>query len=32
MIDDVEIVYIINGTEYHDLDDVVEITDIPATE
>lgn len=32
MVDDIEIVYIINGTEHHDLDDEIEITDIPATE
>ena len=30
MVDDVEIVYIVNGTEYQDLQDEVEITDIPV--
>jgi hypothetical protein len=30
MVDDVEIVYIINGTEYSDLEDEVSIEDIPA--
>lgn len=30
MVDDVEIVYIVDGTEYQDLQDEVEITDIPV--
>lgn len=30
MVDDVEIVYIVDGTEYRDLQDEVEITDIPT--
>lgn len=30
MVDDVEIVYIVGGTEYQDLQDEVEITDIPV--
>ena len=29
MFDDVEIVYIVDGMEYPDLEDEVEITDIP---
>lgn len=30
MIDDMEIVYIINGTEYSDLEDEMSVEDIPA--
>lgn len=30
MVDDVEIVYIVDGTEYQDLQDEVEIEDVPA--
>ena len=32
MFDEVEIVYIVDGVEYNDLDDEIEITDIPAAD
>ena len=30
MFDEIEIVYIVNGVEYNDLQDEIEITDIPT--